>query len=133
MADLTALLHDPEVTIAVVGATDNLSKYGSIIYRDLKRKGYRVWPVNPNRALVDGDPAFPDLASLPSPPGIINMVVPPEVSRQVVEDARRLGYDHIWFQPGSSDRATLALAEEAGLGYLADACIMVVTRWRPAG
>ena len=59
------LLKDPETTVAVVGATDARFKYGSTIYRDLKRKGFVVYPVNPTRATVDDDVAYPDIASIP--------------------------------------------------------------------
>lgn len=55
--DIASLLGEEGTTVAVVGATDNPAKYGYVIYRDLKRKGYRVFPVNPGRAAVDSDPA----------------------------------------------------------------------------
>ena len=58
MTDITRLLDQPDTTIAIVGATDNPSKYGHVIYRDLKQKGFPVYPVNPNRSTVDGDKAF---------------------------------------------------------------------------
>ena len=54
MKDITELLEQPDATIAVVGATDDPSKYGNVIYRDLKKKGFVVHPVNPNRSQVDG-------------------------------------------------------------------------------
>ncbi len=82
MTDIATLLNEPETTVAVVGATDNPTKYGSVIYRDLKRKGYSVYPVNPNRTEVDGDEAYPTLDKLPESPTIVNIVVPPR-SRSV--------------------------------------------------
>ncbi len=39
MDPITTLLSEGDPAIAVVGATDNPTKYGSIIYRDLKAKG----------------------------------------------------------------------------------------------
>ena len=60
MSNLTQLLASTDIDIAVVGATDSPGKYGGIIYRDLKRLGYRVLAVNPNRAQVDGDRCYPE-------------------------------------------------------------------------
>ena len=40
MNDIATLLNRDDTTIAVVGATDDPHKYGSVIYRDLKRKGF---------------------------------------------------------------------------------------------
>jgi len=42
---------------AVVGASDNPEKYGNLIYKKLKSRGYRVYPVNPNYETIDGDNA----------------------------------------------------------------------------
>ena len=39
MTDLTPLLGEPGASVAVIGATDHPTKYGGIIYRDLKRRG----------------------------------------------------------------------------------------------
>ena len=68
MKDIIELLDKPGATVAIVGATDNPSKYGSVIYRDLKLKGFTVYSVNPNRSTVDGDPAFKRLEDIPEPP-----------------------------------------------------------------
>lgn len=101
MTDITRLLEKPDVTIAVVGATDNPSKYGNVIYRDLKRKGFVVYPVNPNRSQVDGDQAFPHLGDLPQKPTIVNIVVPPEVTLNILEQCLSRGLTNVWLQTGS--------------------------------
>lgn len=125
LTDHTPLLSDPDTVIAVVGATDTPGKYGGIIYRDLKRRGLRVLAVNPNRDTVDGDPSYPSLSDLPEDPTIVDLVVPPWESAGVVEEAERLGYSRIWFQPGSDTPELIADAVRRGLAVQADACIMV--------
>lgn len=133
MDPLTEKLTDPEATIAVVGATDNTHKYGSVVYRDLKRKGYRVFPVNPGRDTVDGDPAYATVADLPVAPDIVNLVVPAEVGVQAVRQALDVGYDRIWVQPGAESPELLTLLQESDAEYIADACIMVRSRVARAG
>lgn len=128
MDPLTETLADPEATIAVVGATDNAQKYGNVIYKDLKRKGYRVYPVNPSRDTVDGDTAYATVADLPVAPDIIDLVVPAEVGVKVVRQALDVGYDRIWVQPGAESPELLRLLQESDAEYIADACIMVRSR-----
>jgi hypothetical protein len=125
MDPITQLLYETDPVIAVVGATDNPAKYGSIIYRDLKVKGYRVYPVNPGRDTVDGDAAYPDLRSLPETPDIVNIVVPPPRTLLVLDQAAELGIDNIWVQPGAEDAAVMERLESGDFTYLANACIMV--------
>lgn len=118
----------PDPLIAVVGATDAPGKYGGIIYRDLKQKGYRVVGVNPGRPTVDGDPAYPSLASLPEVPDIVNVVVPPPQTLSILEEAAQLGDVAVWIQPGAADTTVRERAAELGLATLIDACIMVRAR-----
>lgn len=128
MDPVSAALRRPDATVAVVGANDNPGKYGYVIYRDLKAKGYRVFAVNPNAATVDGDPAYPTLADLPEPPTIVNFVVPPPVSLEVLRQAKDLGHRLVWMQPGSSSSEVREYIDANGFESLIDACIMVQTR-----
>lgn len=130
MTDLSALLADDDTSVAVVGATDVPSKYGSVIYRDLKRKGFKVFAVNPNRDTVDGDPAYDTLADLPEAPDIVDLVLPADKGVEVVRRALELGYDRVWVQPGAESPELLTLLQESGADYIAHACIMVQSRPR---
>lgn len=124
---IDTLAHS-DATIAVVGASNNERKYGAVIYRDLKRKGYSVYPVNPHRDTVDGDPAYPSVAELPVVPDIIDLVVPAEVGVKVVRQALDIGYDRIWVQPGAESPELLTLLQESDANYVAHDCIMVQSR-----
>lgn len=128
MTDLTPLLAEPDVTVAIVGATDSPGKYGGIIYRDLKRRGVKVLAVNPHRSEVDGDPVYPDLESLPIPPDIVNMVVPPTEGLGVVREAKELGLNRVWLQPGSESSDLVDFLDAEDFEWLGDACIMVRLR-----
>lgn len=115
-----------ESRIAVVGATDTLSKYGARIYRDLKGKGYRVFAVNPRRQVVDGDPCYPSLSDLPETPTIVDIVVPSAVTLSVLKECAELGLRNVWVQPGAEDEAVLGYLEEGDFDYRAGGpCIMV--------
>lgn len=128
MKNLIDLLERRDTTIAIVGATDNASKYGSVIYRDLKRKGFKLYPVNPNRATVDGDKAYPSLAELPEKPTIVNIVVPPTITLEVLQQCLELGLMNVWLQPGAENPTVLTYLQEKGFNYLALTCIMVESR-----
>lgn len=123
-------LDDP--LIAVVGATDHPGKYGGIIYRDLKNKGYRVVGVNPGRSEVDQDRAYPTLADLPERPDIVNVVIPPRRTLALLDEVAALDDVAVWIQPGAADDAVRARVDELGIPSLIDACIMVRARPRSA-
>ncbi len=132
MDTISTLLNEGDPVVAVVGATDNPRKYGNVIYRDLKAKGFRVYPVNPTRATVDGDPVFANLAQLPETPDIVNFVVPPTRTLRILKQAKELGFTTVWVQPGAENEDVLDYLVEHDFDYLANACIMVRARVRSA-
>jgi len=123
-------LNMPDPFIAVVGATDEPGKYGGIVYRDLKNKGYRVAPVNPDRETVDGDRCYAFLADLSDVPDIVSVVIPPERALALLDEIAVLGDVAVWMQPGAADDAVRDRVAELGLSALIDACIMIHSRAR---
>ncbi|MCK9251507.1 MAG: CoA-binding protein [Clostridiales bacterium] len=112
---------------AVVGANQNPEKYGHIIYAKLKRKGYRVYAVNPRYESIDGEPCYAALSDLPERVAVVNMVVAPKAGRAYIEEAAQLGVPYVWFQPGTFSDELGLLADRLGLKYV-QACALVATR-----
>jgi predicted CoA-binding protein len=108
---------------AVVGANNDPNKYGNIIYKKLKFRGYEVYPVNPKYEEVEGDPCYRDLRSLPRKPEVINMVVSPKRGKAIIEEAAELGIKNIWLQPGTYDDELMELINNKGL-VAVQACVL---------
>lgn len=126
--DLKKILDQPSVLIAVVGASDQRYKYGSLIYRRLKDSGYRVFPVNPNRPTVDGDICYPSVLQLPEKPDLVNIITPPEVTLQVLEDCLKADCLNVWLQPGASDAEIIRYLQIHPFQWIAGDCIMFYIR-----
>jgi uncharacterized protein len=125
MTDLTPLLGEPGASVAVIGATDHPAKYGGIIYRDLKRRGFRVLAVNPYRETVDGDPCWKTVLDLPETPSIADFVIPARRGLDVVDECEQAGILNIWLQPGAESPELMEKLEAGPFNWLAHACIMV--------
>ena len=126
--EATGLLRNPTTRIAVVGASNDPSKYGNIIVKNLIGHGYQVLPVNPKETTIAGLPAYASLAAVPKPVDIVDVVTPPAVTRRVLEDAAAAGANLVWLQDGSFDDAVLAAVQGAPFRTVHHACIMVVAR-----
>ena len=81
---------------------------------------------------MDGDPCYPSLAALPEPPTIVNLVVPPRMALEILQQCLALGLKRVWLQPGAEDEAVLAFAATNGLTVRAHDCIMVRAQGLPA-
>ena len=128
MKDLTPFLAEPGTSLAVIGATDHPTKYGGIIYRDLKRKGFPVFAVNPYREVVDGDACWARVTDLPEKPTIVVLVVPSKRGIGVLEDCAEEGLRNIWIQPGAFSTEMQEVLEAGEFDWLAEACVMVRAR-----
>jgi predicted CoA-binding protein len=112
---------------AVVGANQDHEKYGNMIYRKLKARGYEVYPVNPMYDTVEGDKCYKDISSIPKVPEVLNMVVSPKRGKPIIEEAAKLGIRYIWLQPGTYDDELLKRINELGLEQV-QACVLVAAR-----
>ncbi len=126
--DLTPLLQEASTTLAIVGATDSPGKYGGIIYRDMKAKGFTVFGVNLSRDSVDGDPCYPSILSLPESPTIAVFVVPAPRGIEVLKDCAEAGVRNIWVQPGAFSSKFKEELEAGDFDWIAEACVMVRAR-----
>lgn len=112
-------------TFAVVGVSRDRFKFGNIVYRNLRDKGYRVFAVHPAHDTVEGDPCYPNLAALPESVAGIVVVVPPEVTEQILREADALGIKRVWLQPGAESTVAIRYGEAHGLSVIYDQCVMV--------
>lgn len=81
---------------AVVGASQDETKYGNRIFRSLLASGYQVYPVNPRGGEIEGQTVYRSLAELPVRPEVIDIVVPPAAAEQVVKEAHARGLTRVW-------------------------------------
>ena len=111
--------------VAVVGASRNPKKYGHQVYRNLRSAGYRVYPVNPNADEVLGDKCYPSLEDLPVKPDVVDVVVPPNVTEEVVKTCKKLGISKVWMQPGSESEEAINFCKENGIEVVYGVCVMI--------
>jgi predicted CoA-binding protein len=112
-------------SIAVVGASRNKDKFGTVIYRDLKTRGYTVYAVNPKADMVEGDRCFAGLGALPVKPDAAIVILPPSETIAIIEEAARLGIKHIWLQQGANSVEGEARCRELGLNFVSGECIFM--------
>jgi len=113
--------------IALVGASPNPAKYGNIILKDLKRKGFDVLPVNPNYDEIEGLKCYRNVKELPKDVDVIVFVVPPNVGIQAAKEAVEAGFKRLWFQPGAESKEIREFLESQNMEYSFHRCIMEET------
>ena len=116
---------DKKNIFAVVGVSRNPQKYGYRVYKDLKRAGYTVYPINPNVDMVDGDRCYNSLKVLPKRPDVVDIVVPPNVTEEIVRECKELGIKKVWMQPGSESKKAIDFCKKNHIEIIHNVCVMV--------
>ena len=98
--------------IAIVGASENKKKFGNMMVRTFKKKGYNVFPVNPKSDTIEGEKCYSTIKELPS--DVINVLftVPPAVTEQVVKECPDAGVKRVWMHRGAGKGAVSETAKE---------------------
>lgn len=110
--------------IAVIGVSDDASKYGHRIFRDMLKADYPVTGVNPKGGFVLGRNLHKSLSEMDKKPDLVITVVPPAATEAVVEECNKLGIKTVWMQPGSESGAAVEKAAAYGIKTIT-ACFMV--------
>jgi len=130
--DLIKKFVDKKNIFAVVGASRNPKKYGYKLYKDLKESGYEVYPVNPKAEDILGDKCYPGLEYLPIKPDVVDIVVPPKVTEEIVKTCKKLGITKIWMQPGSESGKAIRFCENNSIEVVHSVCVMLERKKRVA-
>ncbi len=110
---------------AVVGSFRNEQKVAYQILKNLKSRGYEVYPVNPKTTEVDGEKCYSSLADLPQKPDVVDIVTPPEISLEIARQCKQLGIEYIWLQPGAEDQKVIDFCKENNIKCVYKTCIML--------
>ena len=115
-------------TIAVVGASPKPWRDSGAIAEFLSKKGYSVFPVNPQYQEIMGMKCYPDLKSIPGTIDIVDIFRNPDDVEPVIDEAIAVGAKSVWMQLGVVNQTAAAKAEQAGLDVVMDLCIAVEYR-----
>lgn len=127
MIDRTAAEQFLTMRLAVVGASSDLGNFGGTIYRELRKHGLDVVPVNRRLSEIDGDPCYPDLGSLPEPVDGVIVMVGRDAAVDVVRSCVAHGIRHVWLfkglgGPGAVSDEALDYCRAHGVNVVAGAC-----------
>lgn len=113
-------------SIAIVGASPNPARSSYFVGTYLQQSSdYRVYFVNPNATEILGQPAYPDLASLPEVPDIVDVFRKASDIPSVIDDVLTVGASTVWVQLGIWNEEAAVYGESKGLTVVMDRCIKV--------
>ena len=120
--------------IAVVGVSDKRDTGCNAAYHRFKEAGYTGSGVNPRLTTFEGDPCYPDLASIPEKPDAVFILTNPSVTEEIVKQCVDLSIKHVWMhclmgtKPGLAESMTsvsqdaVQMCRENGITVIPGSC-----------
>jgi uncharacterized protein len=115
-------------TITVVGASAISTKAAHTVPEHMQRHGWRIIPVNPLARTILGEPAYRTLADVPEQVGLVDVFRPSRASADIARQAVAAGATAVWLQLGIASEEARGIAEDAGLLYVEDRCLIIERR-----
>jgi len=111
--------------IAVVGSFRNETKYAYRIFKTLKEKGYKVFPVNRRSGEIEGIKSYARIEDIPENIDAVSIITPPQVTINIVKDCKDKGVRIVWFQPGAEDKEAIDFCKQNGISVIHGLCLML--------
>lgn len=112
-------------SFAFIGLSRDPKKFSRAVFKELRAKGYELFPVNPKMDDVEGVKCYHDISELPKNVRHALFMTPKPFTVGAVENAINSGFTHLWLQQGTESKEAIDAASEKGVKLIAGACIMM--------
>lgn len=112
--------------LAVVGVSRNPKDFTRILFREFKKRGYDVVPVNPAMSAVEDLPCFARVQEIQPPVEGALVMTAPAGTDQVVRDCAAAGIGRVWMYraggKGAVSREAVEFCRSNGIGVVPGQC-----------
>jgi hypothetical protein len=111
--------------VAFVGVSRNPKKFGYTAFKELKEKGMKIVPVNPNAEEIMGDKCYPNVKMLPPEVKSIIVFTKKDQTASVIREAKEKGIKQIWIQQMADTKEAIDEMKDTGINYITGECILM--------
>jgi len=109
--------------LAVAGASRNPKKFGGTVIKDLKERGFELFPVNPNAEEIQGLKCFKTISDLPADVKHLLILTPKEKTLKTVNLAVQNKMKMVWIQQMSETPEAITVLKNSGIPFIQKKCI----------
>jgi predicted CoA-binding protein len=114
-----------EKRIAIAGVSHNPRKFGYILYKTAKEKGFYATPINPKGGVIDGVFCLESVALLDNEIHNLLIATHKRDTAKVMEEAVAKGIRNIWIQNGCESDEAIKIAKENNINLVSKMCFLM--------
>ncbi len=107
---------------AIVGVSQDVSKYSYEVFHLMKDQGYIVYPINPRYAEIDGYKCYSSIEDIPEKPEVIIVIMAPNNIEKIIDNLLNSKDHFLWFPPECYSDSIIKKVEDSVVPYLYDVC-----------
>jgi predicted CoA-binding protein len=111
--------------IAFIGVSRNPKKFGYAAFKELKEKGMKIIPVNPEALEILGEKVYPNVRMLPGDVKGIIIFTKKDQTASIIRDAKEKGIKQIWIQQMAESKEALDVLKGTDINYITGECILM--------
>ena len=112
-------------TMAIIGASNARKKFGNLACRELKVRGFRVYPVNPHEKEICSERCYRTINELDDRIHRILIVLPPILTEQIIMELNPAIISYVWMQNGAESAEAIRICNEKGIKTIYGQCILM--------
>lgn len=102
--------------------------FPKLSYQEVKKRGRKVFAVDPSVQEIEGDRTYPDLASLPEKVDAVVLESPRNETAGWIRKAADAGIENVWIHMNRDTPEALELAKERGLNVQTGTCAVMYVK-----
>jgi len=111
--------------MAFAGASRNPKKFGAIVFKELKDRGFEFFPIHPEADWIHDVPCFRQIQEIPSEVENLYIVTPSKHTLSILKAAIGTQIKRVWIQQNSETEEALAFAQQNNLTVVSKKCILM--------
>ena len=113
----------------IFGASPKRDRMSNKAIRAYLEAGYRVIPVHPTEAVIEGLPTFPTIASVADPGELLLLYVRPEIGLRALPEAAASGIRRVYVNPGTGSEELVSRIRSLGMEPIEACAIRALGRF----
>lgn len=110
---------------SIAGVSRDTKKFGYHAFRDMRKSGFDILPVNPSADEIDGVKCYKSVEELPADVESLLILTPKSHTDATLRQAIKKGIKNIWVQQSSDTKETLSIAEEYNQEIIHGKCVFM--------
>lgn len=119
--------------IAIVGLSPDPSKDSHTVGAYLQKMGYEIYPIYPKEDEILGRKVYRSVSELPTNVDIVVMFRKSNVAMDIIGDVIKNKAKTFWLQIGIENDEAKQIAEQNGMTFIQNKCIMVEHKFSNLG